>query len=75
MVDVCYRIHLEGLRLITGRSLMDILYLGEINVQNDIFDNSVDKELYKGVCNKISEKLLENIEFDITTLTLKDLSN
>ncbi len=54
---------------------MDILYLGEINVQNDIFDNSVDKELYKGVCNKISEKLLENIEFDITTLTLKDLSN
>jgi hypothetical protein len=75
LVDVCYRIHLEGLRLITGKSLMEILYLGEISVQNDLFDNIVDKEFYFGVCNKISEKLHENFELDITTLTLKDLED
>jgi len=75
LVDVCYRIHLEGLRLITGKSLMEILYLGEVSVQNDLFDDSVDKELYLSVCNKISERIQENPELDITTLTLKDLED
>ena len=75
LVDVCYRIHLEGLRLITGKTLMEILYLGEISVQNDLFDDSVDKELYCSVCNKISERLHENFELDITTLTLRDLED
>jgi hypothetical protein len=75
LVDVCYRIHLEGLRLITGKTLMEILYLGESSVQNDLFDDSVDKELYCSVCNKISERLHENFELDITTLTLRDLQD
>ena len=73
LVDICYRIHLEGLRLITGKTLMEILYLGEISVHNDLMDDSVDREFYFSVCNKISERLHGNFELDITTLTLKDL--
>lgn len=75
MVDINYRLHLEGLRLITGKSLMDLLYLGEISVQNDLFVNSVDKEFYFRVCGKISERLHENFDLDITTLTLKNLED
>lgn len=75
IVDINYRIHLEGIRLITGKSLMDILYLGEISVQNDLFDNSVDKEFYFRVCDKISDRLQDNFDLDLTTLTLKNLED
>ena len=48
-VSFNYRIHLEGLRLMTGKSLMDILYLGEINIQNefDKVDNQIVLNPYK----------------------------
>ncbi len=72
LVDVGYRIHLEGLRLITGKSLTDILYLGEISVQNDLCDSG-DMGFYRSVCDRIYERLHENFDFDITTLTMKDL--
>jgi len=74
LVDISYRIHLEGLRLITGKSLREILYLGEISVQNELYDTG-DMELYRSACNKIFERLQENPDLDITTLTLKDLED
>jgi hypothetical protein len=74
LVDVCYRIHLEGLRLITGKSLMELLYLGEVSVQNELYDTG-DMEFYRSACNKIFERIQENPELDITTLTLKDLED
>jgi len=66
-----YRIHLEALRMITGKSLMDILYMGEICVHNE-FDE-VDNEFYKSVCSKIHDMLLADHNLDITRLTMKDL--
>jgi hypothetical protein len=72
LVAINYRIHLECLRLITGKSLMDLLYLGEVSVQNDLYDTG-DMEFYRSVCDKIYERVHENFELDITTLTLKDL--
>jgi hypothetical protein len=69
-VAVNYRIHLEALRMITGKSLMDILYFGEINVQNE-FDAG-DNEFYKSVCRIVNDMLLTD-NLDITKLTLKDI--
>lgn len=73
LVALNYRIHLETLRLITGKSLMDILYLGEINVQNDISDSN-DMDFYNSVGSKIYEMLCSNHDLDLTTLSLKDIS-
>jgi hypothetical protein len=67
-----YRIHLEALRIITGMSLMDILYKGEICLQNELFDAG-EKEFYLGVCKRITDMLSENPDLDITQLSLKDL--
>ncbi len=53
---------------------MEILYLGEISVQNELYDTG-DMELYLSACNKIFERLQENPDLDITTLTLRDLEN
>jgi hypothetical protein len=70
-VAINYRIHLEALRMITGKSLMDILHEGEIYLQNE-FDE-VDNEFYRSVCRKIEDLLWEDHYLDITRLTLKDL--
>ena len=56
--------------MITGKSLMDILYFGEINVQNE-FDAG-DNEFYKSVCRIVNDMLLTD-NLDITKLTLKDI--
>jgi hypothetical protein len=72
LVAVNYRIHIEALRLITGKSLMDILYLGEISVQNELFDAG-EKEFYLGVCKRILDMLSENPDLDLTKLSFKDL--
>jgi hypothetical protein len=71
LVAADYRIHLEVLRLITGKSLMDILYHGEIRVTNE-FDEA-DKQFYKDVCKRIYECLNENHDLDLTSLTLANL--
>jgi hypothetical protein len=71
LTDLRYRIHLEALRMITGYSLMDILYHGEINVHNEL--NEADNKLYLTVCNKIWTKLNRDPQSDITKLALKDL--
>jgi len=72
LVAANYRIHLEALRLITGKSLMDILYLGEISVQNELIDAG-EKEFYLGVCKRITDMFYENPDLDITKLSFKDL--
>ena len=71
LTDFRYRIHLEALRMITGNSLMDILYQGEINVHNDF--NEEDINSYQDVCNKIWLRIEKNPNLDISHLTLKDL--
>ena len=72
LVAFNYRVHLEALRILSGLSLMDILYEGEINVQNELFDAG-EKEFYMGICNRIMDMLCENPDLDITKLSFKDL--
>jgi hypothetical protein len=70
-VAVNYRIHLEALRIIAGKSLMDSLYVGEISMQNE-FDAG-DDEFYKSVCRIVNDMLLADHNLDLTKLTLKDI--
>lgn len=72
LVAYNYRIHLEALRILSGMSLMDILYKGEICVQNEIFDAG-EKDFYMGICKRLTDMLEENPDLDITTLSYKDL--
>ena len=74
LVAANYRIHLEALRILSGMSLMDILYKGEICVQNEIFDAG-EKEFYYGICRRITDMLYENPDLDITKLSFKDLDD
>jgi hypothetical protein len=69
--DYRFRIHLEALRLMTGKSLMDLLYHGEINIQNE-FDET-DNEMYLNVCDKIWSVVEKKPDLDLSQLTLKDL--
>lgn len=71
LTDFRYRIHLEALRMITGHSLMDILYQGEINVQNDFSETEIKS--YLKVLEKIWAKIEKDHQLDITKLELKDL--
>jgi hypothetical protein len=69
--DYRFRIHLEALRLMTGKSLMDLLYHGEINIQNE-FDET-DNEMYLYVFDKIWSVVEKKPDLDLSQLTLKDL--
>lgn len=73
VADFDYRIHVEGLRLVTVYPLMDILYKGEICVSNE-FDKT-DHEFHFSICKKIWDLYQKNPKLDLTALTLKDLKN
>ena len=66
-----FRVHLEALRLISEKSLIDILYLGEINVQNEL--DKADHELYHNTCDKIWSMIEKEPDLDLSQLTLRDL--
>jgi hypothetical protein len=50
---------------------MDILYHGEIKVQNEFAES--DFELYLSSCDKIWSMVQENPDMDISQLTLEDI--
>lgn len=66
-----FRVHLEALRLLRGKSLMEILYLGEINVKNEF--SEAEEELYVEICEQIWSMVQENPDMDISQLTLENL--
>jgi hypothetical protein len=67
-----YRILLESVRLITGQSLLDILYLGATNVMKNELSLEDIKFCYV-LCDAILDKVIANPGLDISTLTLADL--
>lgn len=71
LADYRFRIHLEALRLLSGKSLMDILYQGEINVQNEFTES--DFQLYLKVCDQIWSMIEQDQSLDLTQLTLEDI--
>lgn len=68
-----FRVHLEALRLLRGKSLMEILYLGEINVQNEFCE--AEEELYVETCEQIWSMVEQNPDMDISQITLGDIEN
>lgn len=68
-----FRVHLEALRLLRGKSLMEILYLGEINVQNEFSETDID--LYNNTCEQIWSMVEQNPDMDISQITLGDIEN
>ncbi len=68
-----FRVHLETLRLLRGKSLMEILYLGEINVQNEF--SEAEEELYVETCEQIWSMVEQNPDMDISQITPGDIDN
>ncbi len=71
LTDFRFRIHLEALRLLSGKSLMDVLYQGEVNVQNEF--NKSDFELYLNVCNQIWSIVEKEPDLDLSQLTIENI--
>jgi len=67
--DYRFRIHLEALRLITRKSLMEILFHGEISVQNELETD----QLYRSTCEKIWSMVEKDPSMDLSQLTLEGI--